>query len=99
MEKDLLFDPTITKKGALVLRALNNPKRQTIIKLIQERQPIKVTDIYKKLKIEQSVAYQQLSILREGRFVSTERDGKTVYYSLNYERFEQVDKLSKDILK
>jgi DNA-binding transcriptional ArsR family regulator len=97
MEKDLPFDPTITKKGALVLRALNNPKRQTIIKLIQERQPIKVTDIYKKLNIEQAVASQQLAILREGRFVNTKRDGHIIYYSLNYDRFEQVDKLSKGI--
>jgi DNA-binding transcriptional ArsR family regulator len=93
MEKDLLFDPTITKKGALVLRALNNPKRQTIIKLIQERQPINVTDIYKRLRIEQSVAFQQLAILREGRFVNTERDGKIIYYSINYDRFAQVDRL------
>jgi Mn-dependent DtxR family transcriptional regulator len=75
MEKDLRFDPIITKKGALMLRAQNNRKRQTIIKLIQERQPIKLTDIYKKLKIEQSAASQQLAILREGRFVNTERDG------------------------
>jgi DNA-binding transcriptional ArsR family regulator len=97
MEKDLPFDPTITKKGALVLRALNNPKRQTIIKLIKERQPIKVTDIYKKLNIEQAVASQQLAILREGRFVNTKRDGHIIYYSLNYDRFEQVDKLSKGI--
>jgi DNA-binding transcriptional ArsR family regulator len=72
--KNLLFDPIITKKGALMLRALNNPTRQTI-KFIQARQPTKVTDIYKKLKIEQSVASQQLAILREGRFVNTERDG------------------------
>jgi DNA-binding transcriptional ArsR family regulator len=95
----LLFDPTITKKGANVLRALNNPKRQTIIKLIHVSQPIKVTDIYKKLKIEQSVASQQLAILREGRFVNTKRDGKIIYYSLNYDRFAQMDKLIKQILK
>jgi DNA-binding transcriptional ArsR family regulator len=97
MEKDLLFDPTITKKGALVLRALNNPKRQSIIKLIHGNRRINVTDIYKKLKLEQSVASQQLAILRQGRFVNTERDGKIIYYSLNYDRFEQVDKLSKGI--
>jgi DNA-binding transcriptional ArsR family regulator len=67
--------------------------------LIQESQPIKVTDIYKKLNIEQVAASQQLAILRESRFVSTKRDGHIIYYSLNYERFAQVDKLSKDILK
>jgi DNA-binding transcriptional ArsR family regulator len=61
--------------------------------LIHGSQPIKVTDIYKKLKIEQSVASQQLAILREGRFVNTERDGKIIYSSINYDRFAQVDRL------
>jgi DNA-binding transcriptional ArsR family regulator len=98
-KNDLPFDAIITKKAARVLRALNNPKRQTIIKLIQESQPIKVADIYKKLRIEQSVASQQLAILRESRFVNTKRDGHVIYYSLNYDRFAQVDKLSKDVLK
>jgi DNA-binding transcriptional ArsR family regulator len=45
------------------------------------------------------VASQQLAILRQGRFVKTERDGKIVYYSINYDRFAQVDKLIKEIIK
>jgi DNA-binding transcriptional ArsR family regulator len=99
MEKELPFDANTTKKGAYVLRALNNKNRQSIIKLIHGSRPINVTDIYKKLKLEQSVASQQLAILRQGRFVKTERDGKIVYYSINYDRFAQVDKLIKEITK
>jgi len=42
-----------------------------------------VTDIYVKLRIEQSVASQHLAILRNEGFVSTEREGKTIWYSIN----------------
>jgi DNA-binding transcriptional ArsR family regulator len=53
----------------------------------------------KKLKIVQAVASQQLAILRKEHFVNTERNGKVIYYSLNYERFAQVGKLIKDVLR
>jgi DNA-binding transcriptional ArsR family regulator len=67
--------------------------------LIHGSRRINVTGIYKKLKIQQSVASQQLAILRQDRFVNTERDGKIIYYFINYDRFAQVDKVSKDVLK
>jgi DNA-binding transcriptional ArsR family regulator len=95
----LLIDVQTLLKGAKVLRALNNPTRQNIIKLIHGSRRINVTDIYTKLKIEQAVASQQLAILRQEHFVNTERNGKVIYYSLNYERFAQVGKLIKDVLR
>jgi DNA-binding transcriptional ArsR family regulator len=49
--------------------------------------------------MEQAVASQHLRILREGRFVNTERSGKEIYYSLNYERFAEVDRVAKEMLK
>jgi DNA-binding transcriptional ArsR family regulator len=95
----LPIDVQTILKGAQVLRALNNPTRQNIIKVIHGSRRINVTDIYKKLKIEQSVASQQLAILKKEGFVNTERNGKEIYYSLNYDRFAKVDKLSKDVQK
>jgi DNA-binding transcriptional ArsR family regulator len=45
------------------------------------------------------MASQHLAILRQEGFVNTERKGHEIYYSLNYDRFAQVYKLSKDVLK
>jgi DNA-binding transcriptional ArsR family regulator len=98
MKEDLPLDVELTKKGIHVLRALNNPQRQDIIRLIHESQPIKATDIYKTLKISQSIASTQLAVLREEGFVRWERNGKEVYYSLNYERFSQVNGLIKQMI-
>src|SRR5215218_7543288 len=91
--KPLSLETETTRKGAYILRALNNGFRQKILKLIHTRQRLNVTTIYIKLRIEQSVASQHLRILREADFVKTQRVGKEIYYSLNYERLAQVDKL------
>ena len=57
-------DYTALKKAALVLRALNHKLRQQLLKLIEEEKKITVTEIYVRLRLEQSVASQHLAILR-----------------------------------
>src|ERR1700728_4711185 len=80
------------KKAALTLRALNHKLRQQLLKLIDEEKKITVTEIYVRLKLEQSVASQHLAILRKAGIVSTERDGKFIYYIVNYKRIEEINK-------
>ena len=66
------------------MRALENPLRQRILHLIKSnRNHMNVTDIYMKLRIEQSTASQHLSILRRAGFVKAAREGKTIWYSVN----------------
>lgn len=78
------------KKGALVLRALNHKLRQQIITLVQTQDKITVTEIYVKLRLEQSVASQHLAILRRSGIVNTQRDGKFIYYTVNQDRIGQI---------
>lgn len=78
------------KAAAMTLRALNQKVRQQIIKLLEEHKRLMVTDIYVKLRLEQSVASQHLAILRHARIVIPERDGKQIFYSLNYARIAEV---------
>jgi len=59
------------KKAALVLRAINHKLRQQIIQLIHQNGRMTVTEIYVKLRLEQSVASQHLAILRKANFVLT----------------------------
>ena len=86
------------KKGALVLRAINHKLRQQILKLIDESGKMTVTEIYVKLRLEQSVASQHLAILRKAGFVKTERDGKFIYYSVNTDRLEELNRFVKDLV-
>lgn len=87
------------KKAAVILRALNHKLRQQILKLIDENEKITVTDIYIKLRLEQSVASQHLAILRKAGFVKTNREGKYIYYSVNVPRLQEVMYYTSQLLK
>lgn len=68
------------------IRSLNHPLRQKILSTIKKYDnELKVTEIYTRLRIEQSVASQHLAILRKEGFVDTRRDGKVIFYSVNDE--------------
>jgi DNA-binding transcriptional ArsR family regulator len=95
---DLSFDSIKLKKAALVLRALNHPLRQKILKLVHQKQSVNVTELYKTLKLEQSVASQHLGILRKAGFVMPSRDGRIIHYSVNYQRVEELNALVNEIL-
>ena len=72
------------------VRALNHPLRQSILKIIETNDNrMNVTDVYTRLRLEQSVASQQLAILRKQGFVSTNRDGKIIWYSVNQSEIDE----------
>lgn len=97
-EEQLTVDTLAVKKAALILRAFNHKLRQQILKLIDTQEKITVTEIYVKLRIEQSVASQHLAILRKADFVKTERDGKFIYYTVNTDRMKELNKFVNELL-
>lgn len=96
---DLKIEAILLKKAALVFRAVNHKLRQQIIRFINQNGKITVTQIYVKLRLEQSVASQHLAILRKAGFVITERDGKFIYYSVNQNRLAEVHRIAQELLK
>ncbi len=91
-------DYNALKKAALVLRALNHKLRQQLLKLIEDEKKITVTEIYVRLRLEQSVASQHLAILRKAGIVNTERDGKFIFYTVNYKRIDEISQFVKDLV-
>ena len=92
-KKEIELDYSELRKAVLVLRAVNHELRQNIISLLEKHPKLTVTDIYIKLRLEQSVASQHLAILRRAGVVKTERQGKYIYYSLDKERLTQISRL------
>ncbi len=78
------------KMASVIFRAVNHPLRLSIIRLVDEFGQLTVTQIYFKLRIEQSVASQHLAILRESEVLLSVRDGKNIYYSLNKDRMQAI---------
>jgi DNA-binding transcriptional ArsR family regulator len=96
-DKDIQLDYSDLRKAVLVLRAVNHKLRQRIIDLLEENESMTVTDIYIKLRLEQSVASQHLAILRRAGVVLTDRQGKFIFYSLDKERLAQIMRLVEEL--
>lgn len=81
-----------------MLRALNHKLRQQMMELIDNEKRITVTEIYVKMRLEQSVASQHLAILRKAGIVATERNGKFIHYTLNLKRIEDINRITSDLI-
>jgi DNA-binding transcriptional ArsR family regulator len=91
------LDYSVLRRAVLTLRAINHPLRKQIIALLEDSKQMTVTEIFIKLRLEQSVASQHLAILRKAGVLNTDRDGKFIYYSLNKERIEEIANLVEDL--
>lgn len=96
-QEEIKLDYGLLKKAVLTLRAVNHKLRKQIIKLLEENKKLTVTEIYVKLRLEQSVASQHLAILRRAGVVVTEREGKYIYYSLNKDRLAEISELVEEL--
>ena len=97
-DKLVEFDQEVLSRSVLILRAINHSLRQEIIKLLDENGRLTVTEIYVKLRLEQSVASQHLALLRKSEVVITTRDGKFIYYSVDKDRIAEISKLLKELV-
>ena len=75
--------------AAEILRAINHKLRMRILEFIDQNEKINVNKIYNTLNLEQSITSQHLRILRKAGVVDTQRDGKFIYYEINYDRVNQ----------
>lgn len=96
--EQIKLDYMAVKSAAMTLRAINHKLRQQVVKLLEENKRMNVTDIYVKLRLEQSVASQHLAILRRANIVRTERDGKFIHYSLNHGRIAAIAQFVNDMV-
>ena len=97
-KEPIKLDYSILRKSVLILRAVNHKLRQKMIKLLEEEGRMTVTEIYVKMRLEQSVASQHLALLRRSGVVVTERDGKFIFYSLDKNRIGEISQLLEDLV-
>ena len=86
------------RKAAMRYRAINHKLRQDLLRLIHRSGKITVTELYRKMNLEQSVASQHLAILRTAGFVIPERDKRFIFYKVNYEALKFLEGQTKKIL-
>jgi len=82
MKKKSILDIQKLDQAASKLRAVAHPMRIAIIELLTDNKKLSVTEIYKRLKIEQASASHHLNILKTQGLLESKRDGKKIHYSL-----------------
>lgn len=98
-KEDVKIDYASLRKAALVVRAVTHPVRQKMLALIEEKKKVTVTEIYTKMKLEQSVASQHLAILRKAQIAIANRDGKFIHYSIDKKQIDLIATLTNELSK
>ena len=98
VEQDLHIDVIQLRKAALVFRSINHPLRQQMLRLLHQNGKMTVTELYVKLRLEQSVASQHLAILRKSGIVATERKAKNVFYSVSYSQLDHLHNVTASLI-
>jgi DNA-binding transcriptional ArsR family regulator len=74
-----------------VLRALGEPRRQAILRLVRDR-PRSVGEIGQHFEISQQAVSQHLQVLAEAGLVDVSRDGKRRLYVVNPNGLEELER-------
>ena len=75
-----------------VLRAIMHPLRLELLSYIDKNKRINVNKIYRSLDLEQSITSQHLKVLRDANLVKTKREGKFIFYTVNYPKVKYLSK-------
>jgi DNA-binding transcriptional ArsR family regulator len=79
------IDPALLVKTSNSLKAIAHPVRLSMVELLKDGRKLNVTQIYEALGLEQAVASQHLSILKDKKIFTSERKGKHTYYFIKHD--------------
>lgn len=93
MAKKTKFAADKLEMSAEVLRALSHPVRLKILSYISKNKEVNVNTIYRELKLEQSITSQHLKILRDNDLVTSAREGKMVFYTVEFAKIKAIQEI------
>lgn len=96
---ELTLDPIVIKKAALIIRAVNHPVRQKLLWTIHQDRKMRVTEMYRSLRLVQPLVSQHIAALKEAGFLEEERQGRNILYSVNYERLREIQELAGKLVR
>jgi DNA-binding transcriptional ArsR family regulator len=96
---DVLIQYISFRKALLILRSVNHDFRRKIIELLNDNASMNVTQLYIKLRIEQSVVSQHLTQMRKSEILICNKQGKNISYQINTQRLLQVLNFANALMK
>jgi len=84
------LSPEQLEKASNMLKAIAHPVRIAILNFLEDGKKLNVTEIYERLKIEQSTASHHLGILKDKGVLLSKREGKNTYYFLKHNNLVNI---------
>ena len=81
-----------------LFRALANDDRIEILKLLKKNKEMAAHEVEKHFYLEQSTTSHHLNTLRRAEIAKVRREGRNIYYSLNFETFRKKLEKFKNLL-
>lgn len=70
------------EKVANVLKVIGHPVRLSILELLEEKEPLSVTEIMDKIAVEQSLLSHHLTKMKDKGILESYREHKNIFYQL-----------------
>jgi len=80
-----------------ICKVFSNPIRLEILNLLRDKK-MSVTELMNKSKLSQANISQHLSIMKSKDIVSSERNGKNIYYELSNPKIIKAFDIIKEVL-
>jgi len=84
------LDAARMEMAASMLKAIAHPVRMAILKSLEGKKKLTVTEIHEFLGIEQPTTSHHLGILKDKGVLCSHRDGKNTYYYLKHDMLGQI---------
>jgi len=93
---ELIEEHDKLEKVAFILKTIGHPVRLKILSLLPDNERMSVNDISERCEVEQSLISHHLTNMKLKGVLQSERDGKSVYYSIKLiEVLNVIDCMSK----
>ncbi len=79
-------------------KALANEERIEIVKLLKKNKEMFAQDIEKRFYLEQSTTSHHLNMLRRAGVTKARKEGRKVFYSIDYDRFPKIWKTFETVI-
>ena len=76
------IDASKMEKVANILKVIGHPVRLSILEMLEEREPLSVTEIMEGTQVEQSLLSHHLTKMKDKGILESYRENKNIYYQL-----------------
>jgi DNA-binding transcriptional ArsR family regulator len=98
MKNEFKIDTEAIKTARSIIKTPFHKDSYRILRLLHKQGEMKVTPIYKTLRLQQSITSLYLANLRKYGLVKANKVSREVYYSINYDQLKKIHSIAAELI-